>query len=258
MSESEMLKRLFYFGDKSKHYFQQNDKLNDSKYLKNMEDLSPASNHRIFRKLRDLRKSKNPAILEFVKRNPEFFEFFSENKNKDIFSATLVEFGTELRDYYLAILHTAGNIGLGDKSLLISTSEDINVAKTFSLGSKDYVILYFSRGRSVAGSFNQSRRAEKSVPFLERGMAIFPEQKEITYRAGLYAHNMLGVVQLNGSIFTINPHIFSEENRHVDITRESLFINQSNFEEELARCTSYTRWNYTFDYEKFYHGGEVS
>lgn len=258
VSESEMLKRLFYFGDKSKHYFQENDSLKNSRYLKDIEDISPESNNNIFCKIRDLRKTKNPIILEFVKKNREFFDFFSIPENKSVFSDSIIKYGPELRDYYLAILHAAGNIGLGNKSTLISTSEDINVAQSFARGKREYIIFYFPRGRSKANSFKRIDDKSGSIPFLDEQKAIFPNQREITYRAGLFAHNMLGVLHAGEEVFTANPHIFSEENKNVNIATDSLFINQSNFEEELSKYTSYTRWNYTFDFNNFYHGGESS
>jgi hypothetical protein len=68
-----------------------------------------------------------------------------------------------------------------------------------------------------------------SSSILREPFRIFPEQQEITYSAGLYAHNMLGVMLLDDKKFIVNPHMFSKENELVDIAKEPLYINQSDF-----------------------------
>lgn len=256
ISESTLLKRLFYFGDKSKHYFQNNEFLKRSKYLKDINDNSISSNREIFSKLNNLSHSKNPKIIEFVNQNQAFFSFFKDSKNKEVFADGVRKSGVKLRDYYLTILHTAGKIGISEKSTLVSTSNNYGVAKSFPNSGADYIIVYVSRGNS------STRKDDKVVnfglPYLKNQKSIFPEQYEITLRGALFPHNMLGVIHPKDENMTVNPYIFSEENKNIDLSKNSLIIDQSTFEDDLKEMTTYTRWLYTYDYEDFYHGGEIA
>ncbi|MCX5816341.1 MAG: hypothetical protein NTX75_08905 [Proteobacteria bacterium] len=254
--ESELLKRLFYFGDKSKHYFHENSRLHTSKYLKNINDISESSNNEIFSKLKKLSSSKNPTIIDFINDNKSFFDFFNNPANKPTFVKAISDFGTELRDYYLKILHAAGNIGISDKSTLISTSRSYKVAHQFAQGDRGYIIIYIARGKSRTKDKNRNNSFAIGLPYLNKHNSIFPEQEEVTLRGALFAHDMLGVIHPKDQILTVNPHFFSDSNIGIDLSKHSLTIDQSNFNEDLKQLTSYTRWLCTYNYDEFYHGGE--
>lgn len=256
ISESELLKRLFYFGDKSKHYFHENCSLQKSRYLKNINDVSEACSSKIFSKLNMLSSSKNPAIIDFINNNKFFFDFFKNPAKKAIFVKAISDFGTEVMDYYLKILHTAGHIGIRNKSILISTSRIYKVARHFAIGDHGYIIIYIARGKSCKKNSKRNIGSNIDLPYLNQHNSIFPEQEEVTLKGALFAHNMLGVIQPKDQILTVNPHFFSDSNIGIDLSKDSLTIDQSNFEEDLKQLTSYTRWLYTYNYDEYYHGGE--
>jgi len=150
--ESELLSRLFYFGDKAKHFVQENEKLEKSDWLTSISDIGHRSNGELFRKIKGLVKKSRPRLADFVKSNPVFFAFFADNKNKAIFSEALARLGQGARDYYLSILHTAGKIGVSEKSLLVSTSEKYSVARRFAgrIADHPFVMIAIARPAAIA------------------------------------------------------------------------------------------------------------
>lgn len=248
ISESELYRRLFYYGDKSKNFLKDEATSKMSPYLKNIEDMSYENCKKIFDKLKNLKKSKDPKIKSFVQSNKEFFDFFEKPDNKVLFVNNIIEIGFLARDYYLCILHKAGNIGVGDKSIHISTSSSYESACEFG----DNIILYIHRRTTSKRNTFQT----KNLPLLNKGSDIFPEQQELTVSAGLFAHNMLGVIHRDKELFTVNPHIFADKNLKVDLSKNPLHINQEGFGNNIALETSFTRWVYTYDFLEMFCGTE--
>lgn len=259
IQEPELLSRLFYFGDKAKHFAQENEMLDNSKWLKTIDDTSQASNKEVFSKLKGLGTSKNSRVIDFFKSNPNFFAFFADNKNKAMFSDALAKLGQEARDYYLSVLHTAGKVGVSDKSLLVSTSEKYSVARRFAGRISDHPFVLIAVVRSAARKQGHLKQllANQGLPTLPPTSQIFSEQVELSSRGGLLPHNILGVVKPRMRDIVINPHIFSDLNRKINLATDPLIIDQSEFEANVARKTNYTRWYYTYDEDYYLHGGAI-
>lgn len=257
--ESELLSRLFYFGDKAQHFVQKNEKLDSSEWLKSISDISPKSNGELFRKIKELSRKNNLRVSAFVRLHPDFFGFFADSKNRTRFSETLAKLGQGARDYYLSILHTAGKIGVSEKSLLKSTSEKYSVARGFAGRTSDhpFVLVAIARMAAIARGPSQMNilLTTQELPTLPMTSQIFSEQLELSIRGGLLPHNILGVIKPRERNIIINPHIFSRLNQEVNLAVRPLLIDQSEFEANLVGKTNYTRWYYTYDEDHYSPGG---
>jgi|GEM_PF-388261 len=252
VDESKLLGMLFYFGDKAKHYYRINhDQYKKLRWLAKIEDHSLASAKVIFSKIKAVLKKKSVVVDQFKLKNPEFSAFFLASENVEYFSEQVIRY-RELRDYYLYFLHTAGKIGIGDGSVLVSTSSSYEVAQDFAGKDCDRYIMYYvvpaPFSRYCVSSRHLHYRAiqrnkEIQVPLpTYRGISLYPNQYEVSVKGALFPHHILGVMieRRNGqSDFVVNPHIFDERNSiHSILT--GLQIDQSDFEQELNK-TGYKR-----------------
>jgi phage terminase small subunit len=116
------LDRLFFVGDKAKHYFRQsNQSLKNRDYLRSIDDCSVETFEYIFRVLHRIvtqgpdagKPGKSRKVEQFKKRNPEIVKFFGKESNltkfiDNIYKLTPEHKREEVRDYYLYLLHTDG------------------------------------------------------------------------------------------------------------------------------------------------------
>jgi len=244
--DDEIANRLFYFGEKAQHLRNENI---DKKWLKYISDIESKTANKIFDRLNNLKTSTNENVLAFVESNPSFFEFFLEKSNKQQFATMFENVGVEARDYFWAILHTAGNIGTRGQSISVSTSRCINQAMDFrDPNNKNRYVIY------SVNRLDYSRRArllkaisQHNVPTISSYSSIYKAQKEETLKAGLFPHDIVGLYCIHSKELIFNPHIFSELNRNRNIAKQPLDIDQSGFGERLTELTSYKSWFYTYD-----------
>ena len=260
-NESKVLVRLFYFGDKSQHFL--NVSRNDipPKNLKTIEDCSVETGKYIFDKFKSLAKSKNPKIIRFIKNQP-IFEYFNKknNPNRIAFSKGINNGGQLVRDYYLAILPTAGRVSIANKSLHISTSTKYKVAREFSGSSEgSYVILFIERKNISLETkeYRDSLLKQNNLPLFNENLAIFESQSEVSVRAGMYPHNILGVFNIKDKIFIANPHIFNSCNKNIDFCKTGLYINQFDFAVKIALETEYKGYSVTSDHIYYSEGSYI-
>lgn len=247
ITEASMLSSLFYFGDKAKHYYKYtNSKAMSLRWLRAIEDVSASSNRRMFTKIANvLNHSTSKAINDFKQTRPEFCTYFRTAANRNDFADALCELGQTARDYYLCFLHTAGNIGLGDKSVLVSTTRSYEQAIKFAGNdSQSYVICYIiprpiENHAVSARSLNriEGTLVAKGLPAVKK--ALYPAQREYCIRGALFASRILGVHIPNASRFVVNPHLLSENNNACDMIH-GLKIDQTDFEIRLGQ-TGYHR-----------------
>ena len=250
--------RLFYFGEKAKYF---RDEVADRKryrWLLNLEDLSRKTTDIIFDKINGLRASTNDVIARFREDNKQFIRFFEIKTNKAVFYEALREAKLLARDYYLAILHTAGKIGIGDRSILVSSSKEFEEARKFtpSNGDAGYILCFVDRSKSVDSSMElvEAVLSEKGVPMLANGVSIFPSQRERTLRCGIFPQDIICVYCIHSEEVIFNPHLFSGLNGEVDIVKDRLMIDQSSFEKDLIEMTNYSRYFWTADTVDLYEG----
>ncbi|ELA8127998.1 hypothetical protein ACTNNG_004541 [Vibrio parahaemolyticus] len=241
VSEAKMVSLLFYFGEKAKHYYKVDDEeAFESRWVKSIEDKTAQSASVIFSKIRKVLKNKKIEVSRFKENNPQFASFFLSD-NKKLFVQT-IKSDAKLRDYYLYFLHTAGLIGIQDKTLLVSTSKKYSVTKDFiSADESSYIICYvipreFSKyaiSHDCVQSDDYVRKVSTELP-LYGGHALYDEQFEVSVKGALFAHHIFGVLHLSeeGNVFYANPHLFSEVNSPEAIS-DGLWFDQSDFESRL-------------------------
>ncbi|HDM8230536.1 TPA: hypothetical protein P0E37_005086 [Vibrio campbellii] len=253
VNESEIARRLFYFGEKSQHFRNVAVEGNNPKWLKYYHDLSERTIIKVFDRLKGLTKSKDPNIINYVGRNESFFDFFSNNVNKEIFYKMICSEGLEARDYFISILHTAGYIGMTGRSTGVSTSLLFEQAESFTNSNiRDYIIIAVNRTSEDDVMGIKEAIVSHGVPVIIGGDSIFPKQNEVTFRAGIFPHDIIGIYSLNNSELILNPYIFSKENESVNIFDMALNIDQSKFEEEIFLKTNYVTWFYQLHFSKIF------
>lgn len=251
ISEDKLVSLLFYFGDKAKHFYEIDDEeAKKSRWIKRIEDNEAETLGVIFNKIKDLLKNRNKKIVHFCEKNHEFKAYFTTG-NKDHFITNLIEDMKYGRDYYLFLLHTAGKIGIGNKSLLVSTSRSYDVAERFSGDAgKRYVLYYVTpyplKDYAVSHSLRKSYEyhLEKLGLPTYKGMSLYPDQNEVAIKGALFSHHILGLLVVDENRFIANPHLFKSPNSY-DSFSSGLQFDQSNFSGELSD-TSYKRGVGTF------------
>ncbi len=247
LSEDKLLSLLFYFGDKAKHHYKFDDvEAKSLRWLSKIEDTSTVTCAKIYNKIRNVLKHKRGEIARFIDRNHYFYEFFYSSEHRDTFISAVSSLGQDARDYYLYFLHSAGNIGLGDKSFLVSTSSDYYTAQRFVGDSGNgYIICYVIPSPIVkyAVTYRRMEKLENSLMLqglpTYKGDALYPNQKEFCVRGALFASHIFGVQVLDSSRFVVNPHLFDDNNTACDMLH-GLKLDQSDFEERL-NVTNYYR-----------------
>ncbi|HCT64805.1 MAG TPA: hypothetical protein DIC60_06015 [Lachnospiraceae bacterium] len=246
LSEEKLISLLFYFGDKSKHYYKFEDiKARNLRWLQRIEDFREKTYSVIFEKTRQVLKSKKEVVRFFCDQNKEFAEFFL-NDNKSVFVSSLIRETNFARDYYLYFLHTAGKIGAGDKSVLVSTSLSRDVAVKFSGDSGERYVIYYIIPEPFENFGISYTRVQCYEPWLTehllpiyKGKALYPEQHEVAVKGALFSSFILGVRVLGQNKFIVNPHLFQAPNTIGSIL-SGLLIDQTDFENRLIR-TGYWR-----------------
>lgn len=238
--------RLFYFGEKAQHFRNENV---DKKWLKHISDNEQKTANKIFDRLNNLTTSTNSNVLAFVKGNSQFFEFFLDKSNKQLFVNMLDSVGVEARDYFWAILHTSGYIGTRGNSISVSTSRCFQEAMKFRdpKNKKRYVIYSIDRTDYRKRTQLIRSMSQHGVPTVSGYSSIYKAQKEETLKAGLFSHDIVALFCVHSQELIFNPHIFSELNRNKNIAKQPLDIDQSEFDERLKELTSYKSWFYTYD-----------
>ena len=221
---------LFYFGDKAKDYYENQDANAKSlRLLQNIEDTSEMTCKVIFEQIKDLlNRSK-----KFRRSNKSFSTFF-ETDNLSTFIAQLAGDQT-IRDYYLYLLHAKGV-----SSALVSTSLSYNAALKFGANSTNQCVIYYvipEPIKNFAVSHLLMEEYEKELG--SRGMptykhkALYTEEYEVAIRGALFSCFILGLMVDNGNRFIVNPHLFSDKNK-CDSILEGLDIDQTDIAARLV------------------------
>lgn len=261
-NQSKTINRLFYFGEKAKSYHRSNQpKLKGRKYLKHIGDASEETFKFIFDKFSKIFKdhlrgnfSKNPKpqkrLNTFKSSNRKFFDFFIEPSNIDNFKSGVETFSEscnalmQVRDYYLYLLHTFGKSGISELSFFVSTSTDKAVAEEFALSKSNFelshegVVFYYwipeplidYACSKVTVKQIQENMESTSLPFYSSD--LYPKQKEVSVKGGLFPHFILGYYDLEKRCFVVNSHVFSQTDDH-RVVQMGFSINQKGFEKAI-------------------------
>lgn len=125
----------------------------------------------------------------------------------------------QLRDYYLYFLHVAGDSGIRQETMLVSTSLSINIAEYFSDKQNNSLIFYgfipqpypnFIVSPWLASEYHNIA-SHNGLPTYQP-FGLFPEELEVSVKGALFPCFILGIKQNTNEHFVVNPHVFNIEN----------------------------------------------
>lgn len=231
---------IFLYGDKAKLFYEKLDNRIHNLYI---DDTLNGTMEFIYNKIQkvfvqlNLKSEKTKEKVGIlVKKNPVFLAYWrhmtKEKWLNEIANLSKLK-KVQLKDYYVALLHTVGLAGYGRNSYFLSTSESYNIEKVMGLKQK-YIELVgwaspklgvFSKSR-----FNKTADVIKQCGFPVVDGAVFPEQKEITLKCGLLPHFIIGYFYEGG--FEVNPAIFDTQD-YSHVVKKGVVVNQSSFSEKI-------------------------
>jgi len=241
---------IFLYGDKGKLFYDELDQ--KTKNLK-IDELTNIVFCHIYNKYQRIfvtqsvncEKTKE-SIRKFNESNPNFIRYWEHISTEEWLSQIeqLDEKDKQqVKDYYIAILHTVGLAGYGRNSYFLSTSRKRDIGKFLHIPNDGIEIVGWTRigSKNVYTSkrFNRNADIVKQLGFPVIKSDIFPEQEEITYKCGLLPHFIIGFFYDDS--FEVNPYIFESES-FLNVSHEGLPVCQAPFYERL-REVNY-RWTY--------------
>ena len=234
--EELLFSRLFYFGEKAKYYHEKF--LQKKEFSYGISDCSSNVARNIFAQISAELLAEHSRVIDFVKREEAFSNFFLKKQNKVHFVKMLTG-NIQFRDYYLTFLHTLGHRS-NAPTHFISTSTRLQL--TIKDKPADLIILY-----ALPSQYNgfavraHSQRGIKKVDTIEDRLKknalpvcqrwVYDEQLEISAKSGLFPQLIWGVFDLARERLILNPHMFRQNQRLPDLF---LRIDQSDFEKRLA------------------------
>ncbi len=232
---------VFLYGDKGKLFY---DKLDQKTKNLMIDDLTNDLFYYIYNKYQkvfvkqEIKSEKTKKAVEQLKlSDPDFVRYWKQVSKNEWLSQIekLDEKGKQqVKDYYIAILHTVGLAGYGRNSYFLSTSLRSDIGEDLSVPNDGIEIVGWSkvRGKNVYTFKSIERNAQivKQLGFPIINSALFPEQKEITYKCGLLPHFIIGFFY--DDLFEVNPYIFESE-PFSNVSQEGLLVNQAPFYERL-------------------------
>ncbi len=230
----QFAKKLFFYGEKSKHFW--NDKINSpkNKLEFDINDTSDEFFEYIFMEFNKLiKRHHNNRTSYYFKKNKKAVLFFEDLDNiklyVDAISNKTKEHKVAIRNYYLTILHQLGESKYKKGSQFISASTEETVTNIFSNG--EIVIQFWEL------NFNKENIIipDKNIPTLKG--KPYKNQKELSIFTVILPHFIYSFKYLN-RIYK-NPAINNIINfESVPIT--GLDIKQENFIEKLKYDTNYS------------------
>lgn len=240
-SIEQFAERLFFYGEKSKYFWNEKISSKRERLEFDINDISDDFFRYIFSELNQLISNHTkPATSRFFKRNLNTVSFFSNSDNINSFFLHLHKLSssekTQIRNHYLRILHQLGETDYYATSQFLSSTTSENVAKKFA---KNEIVINFWE-LNIKKDFYTF-----DIPYFIG--KPYKNQKEISVFTVIlpqyiYSFTYKGKTYLNPAIEKIvNPEIaiFS-----------GLDIEQSNFPEKLKANTNYIRGVIT-DGEKY-------
>ncbi|MEA5617901.1 hypothetical protein VB711_08625 [Cronbergia sp. UHCC 0137] len=252
----KLLCKIFYFGDKAKHFFEYPNNSQDS-YLRTIDDTSDDTFNFIFDQIHTILATNyggdEGIKTEFKLSNIEFTNFFSKLDNKGNFINLInnVKNNKEsererIRDYYLFILHNFGR-NFKKKSLFVSTSEDKAEAYKYAIHTKNnkssipdkksVIFLYIVPRPLYKHGINAEISKEFYQDYERQGFPTYSreihKQEEVAIKGTLFPQYILGLYDLESENFIVNPYIFKKKNLQDFNILKGLYVNQDKFQARI-------------------------
>ncbi|MEJ8756799.1 hypothetical protein WG947_07335 [Pontibacter sp. H259] len=258
--------RVFYFGEKARHFSIDNFNPEERNYLRHINDCSDATFTFIFERIANVLTTPRNKSRIYQNTSIAFRDFFLNRYNLNRFlskanSAYTPETKLKLRDYYLYFLHGAGQEGVRDETILVSTSTNSQVARRFagyrSRNSREennitrlrfhYFIPKpfhnFAVSPWIIGHHLCIVEALQLPTFRVHG--LYPNQQEVAVKGALFPHYILGVDLIGERRFIINPNIAHiSEQDFFSVSTNGIPVDQSDFNSTIFD-TGYKRWGET-------------
>lgn len=222
-SIEQFAEKLFYFGEKSKYFWEEKIQNNFS-----INDVSEKVFLYIFEKLKNIAEidTTKEKTKKFVEKNQKQFDFFKKTDNEKIFITNLKKLDDNkkrmIRNYYFRIIHQLGETEYKDNSMLISSSSKRSVAENFA-GKNKIIITFWDF------DFNNFSPKNYNLPFFKG--KPYKNQKEITIFGAIFPHYIYSFKYRGQEYY--NPAIKRIRNMEETIL-SGLEINQENFENNLS------------------------
>lgn len=244
--EEKIFERAFYFGEKANFCSEKSIKNDKKQTLQDINDCSNNTLGNLFDEIRFILFQERLDKNVQKELSKEFQEYF-KNDNKEIFVRKLNKFNAEdklqIRDYYLYLLHTANTFKFDTP--LVSTSVKKSVAKYFKNGNtadKRIIFHYFVSFPfhcSVIAPWKIDEAITKVQKFklpLYKSKGLFPKQKEIAVKGGLFPHNILGIELVAEKKFIVNNHLLEcDESWFEYMVANGIVIDQTKFKSEIKK-----------------------
>ena len=260
--EGVVYQKTFYFGSKSKHFLETQPVIDARQHLCSIEDVSDATFTFIFEKVARVCGLEEYRTRRFWRENPDIPAFFTRPDNKAQFLYLVRRLGQKekalVRDYYLFLLHTAGERGVTSESMLVSTSTDWRQAEKFRdrRDPRKVIFYYFVpkpfdryciSSRVALGTYDLIRHLK--LPRYRLDSGLYAGQREVAVRGGLLPHFMLGILRVDRDEFVVNPHLLAMPDASLpSILEHGIHIDQDDFNEQI-KASSYLRYSDLYDGE---------
>ncbi len=244
---SEFYRRLFLLGDKSKpHYLCNISDDNPSKWSVDIGKTVSEDFNFLFYEFSFFVKKNN---FNWNDENSDVVSYFSNSSNESIFVDTisgLPELQKLLiRDYYFWFLHTGSNGRFDKSTYYVPTTTDPKICENYAYGDDDkdgpIALICFvpSNMAYVASSFSTFESSiellkNESLPIIKS--EPFPDEFEISFKAALFPHFIIGAYNYLSDEIVLNHNIFKKQNSSFNnIFKYGIKINQNNFFEYLKK-----------------------
>lgn len=234
---------IFLYGDKGKLFYEELDQKTFNKDISEIKDEVFSFIYKKYIKVfveKALKSHKTiDAVDTFCKKEPSFVSFWS-NMTEEEWMKRIDKLDEKekrkIKDYYVSLLHTVGLAGYGRNSYFLSTSRDMNIRNIMGWQNDGIEIVGWTKiSRKNVITYDKTEKLSvivKSIGFPIVSHAIFPVQREITYKCGILPHYIVGYLYGKDS-FEINPYILKKQD-FGSVCEKGLDIDQTLFYQRLS------------------------
>lgn len=234
---------IFLYGDKGKLFYEELDQKTFNKDISEIKDEVFSFIYKKYKKVfveKALKSHKTiDAVNTFCKKEPSFVSFWS-NMTEEEWLKRIDKLDEKekrkIKDYYVSLLHTVGLAGYGRNSYFLSTSRDMNIRNIMGWQNDGIEIVGWTKiSRKNVITYDKTEKLSvivKSIGFPIVSHAIFPVQREITYKCGILPHYIVGYLYGKDS-FEINPYILKKQD-FGSVCEKGLDIDQTLFYQRLS------------------------
>lgn len=234
---------IFLYGDKGKLFYEELDQKTFNKDISEIKDEVFSFIYKKYKKVfveKALKSHKTiDAVDTFCKKEPSFVSFWS-NMTEEEWLKRIDKLDEKekrkIKDYYVSLLHTVGLAGYGRNSYFLSTSRDMNIRNIMGWQNDGIEIVGWTKiSRKNVITYDKTEKLSvivKSIGFPIVSHAIFPVQREITYKCGILPYYIVGYLYGKDS-FEINPYILKKQD-FGSVCEKGLDIDQTLFYQRLS------------------------